>query len=318
MRFRKMAAPLVAAALVIGGAVAYAEPSPQKQPSVAAQSRPASLRVLLTNDDGWKAPGIRAVYAALTKAGHRVTVVAPLTSQSGMGGRKTFYGAVSVTRPDVKPYGEYAGADVWAVGPGPSGAGGSPADAVMFGLSTVFKSEKPDLVVSGTNYGQNTSRIMNNSGTIGAALEAAETGVPAIAISNEVGGDYSPDDLVEPNYAAASNYLVKIIAKLSASSRKSGDGLMPKGIGMNINVPKTEIKGIKIVESAETDPIATSYHEVEPGVWNVRYAYVGDRTDRTTDVGALAAGYVTVTPVDSDFSRMDKKGWLKPIIATIE
>jgi len=164
------------------------------------------LSILLTNDDGWKAPGIRAVYAALAAAGHDVTVVAPSANQSGASGRKTFWGDLVVAHPDLVPYPEYSGAKVWSVGPVEGKTGGSPADSVSFGLGTVFKDKKPDLVVSGTNLGQNTGGVTNNSGTVGAVAEAIESGIPSIAVSTEIKADYDPADESIPDFKPTADY----------------------------------------------------------------------------------------------------------------
>jgi 5'/3'-nucleotidase len=318
MRMRTPLAGLAIAALLAGGSVAEAAtksaPTQSASPAARAAAKTPSLRILLTNDDGWKAPGIRAVYASLTKAGHKVTVVAPLTSQSGMGGRKTYYGTISVTKPDVAPYAEYAGADVYAVGPGASGNGGSPADAVMFGLSEVFKAKKPDLVISGANFGQNTGRIINNSGTAGAAVEAAETGIPTIAVSNECKADYDPTDFAEPDFAASSAYITKLVRNLALTAKAKKTRLMPKGVALNVNFPVKKVKGTALVQPDWIDPIPTHYTESAPGTWEVLYSYVGHRSNTKTDVGALAHGFVSVTPVDSNFGLANRTGWVEPII----
>ncbi|WP_051033773.1 5'/3'-nucleotidase SurE [Rhodococcus sp. JVH1] len=276
---------------------------------------PASLRILLTNDDGWNAPGIRAVYAALEGAGHDVTVVAPLKSQSGMGGRKLYYGTLAVTNPDLTQYPEYNGAKVWAVGPGEGNTAGSPSDSISFGLSNVFKDEKPDLVISGANFGQNTGRIINNSGTAGAAVEAAETGIPSIAISNECNADYDPKDETEPDFAGSAAYLVKLVDSLTSASPDGA--VIPTGTALNVNYPKSPFKGTKIVSVDSVDPIPTSYSEVQPGVYDVGYSYVGHQDNGAVDTGALAQGYVALTPIDSDFGRDDEKQWLEPLVAQL-
>ena len=127
------------------------------------------LEVLVTNDDGYDAPGIDAVVEALRKEpGVHVTVVAPATNQSGIGD-KTTPGVLAVT--DVETTSGYAAKAV----------AGHPADAVVVALDTLGL--KPDLVVSGTNTGQNIGPIAAISGTIGAAKTAVRRGIPAFAAS---------------------------------------------------------------------------------------------------------------------------------------
>ncbi|MEU9478727.1 5'/3'-nucleotidase SurE [Streptomyces sp. NPDC048191] len=141
----------LAALGVAGPSVAVA--TGMESHATAAEARPSCrgpLDVLLTNDDGWSAPGIQAVYTALKAAGNRVTMVAPLKNQSGMSSRIAYGEVLEVTHPVATDD------DILAVD-------GSPTDAVAFALYTLPADRYPDVVVSGTNYGQNTSRVTNHS-----------------------------------------------------------------------------------------------------------------------------------------------------------
>jgi 5'-nucleotidase len=120
---------------------------------VAAESRP--LRILLTNDDGYDAPGLRVLRDALLAEGHDVTVVAPLQNRSGSGIRVSIGGTI-----DVQEQGE----GIWSVD-------GFPADSVLVGLQEYFADEAPDLVVSGANFGPNLG-FAGSSGTVGAHWRA--------------------------------------------------------------------------------------------------------------------------------------------------
>src|SRR5689334_18307212 len=122
---RWRAARLVVVAAVAAGALAPAQ----------AQAQPAQLRIMLTNDDGYPAPGLRLVFDRLTAAGYDVTIVAPDTNQSGVGTKVGLTPQITVKHPS---------AEEWAVS-------GTPSDSVSFGLRYVFKDKAPDLVVSGTN-----------------------------------------------------------------------------------------------------------------------------------------------------------------------
>ncbi|MFJ7266928.1 5'/3'-nucleotidase SurE [Streptomyces sp. NPDC099050] len=164
-RVLPLAVLLLCTPLLAGTAPAAA--SPQGAPS-------GPLRILLTNDDGYNAPGIRTAFQLLTAAGHHVTIVAPLTNQSGTGTKVLSAPTVTVKHPEPK---------VWAVD-------GTPGDSVAFGLSEVFEGRAPDLVVSGTNFGPNVAGLANHSGTVGGAVAALEYGVPAIALST--GGFAAP------------------------------------------------------------------------------------------------------------------------------
>ena len=117
-----------------------------------------SLNVLLTNDDGFDAPGIVAVRHALLKAGHRVTMIAPLENQSGVGSAITTSGTI-----DYYPQED----GVWAVD-------GTPSDAVSLALVHVMGTDRPDVVISGANFGQNVGANVVSSGTVAAALDAVQ------------------------------------------------------------------------------------------------------------------------------------------------
>ena len=119
------------------------------------------LSILLTNDDGYDAPGISAMWRSLVDAGYLVTIVAPASQQSGSSVRTTS-GPITL---------EKSGERIWAVG-------GSPADAVLVGLEYLLRDEPPDLVVSGSNFGQNIGQSVNMSGTVGAAIKAMQRGFP--------------------------------------------------------------------------------------------------------------------------------------------
>lgn len=129
-----------------------------------------SLDILLTNDDGWSAPGITAVYQSLVEAGHDVTLVATAKNQSGVSAAVEYTGKLQVRHPTGDP-------DVYSVST-------SPAGCVLFGLNEVLTENPPDLVISGTNVGANVGFDTNFSGTVGAAIVASGMhGIPAVAVS---------------------------------------------------------------------------------------------------------------------------------------
>ena len=113
------------------------------------------LNILLTNDDGYLAPGIRALRAALLDAGHSVSLIAPATNQSGSGTSISSEGVSYISH----------GNQVWSVA-------GRPADAVRLGIGHIMQDNPPDIVVSGINFGQNVGQDVIVSGTVGAAVTA--------------------------------------------------------------------------------------------------------------------------------------------------
>ncbi len=136
-------------------------------------------QILLTNDDGIRSPGLWAAAASLSDLGF-VTVTAPRDQSSGMGRSlpNTSDGIIREERVQVN-------GQEWSV----FAVGGSPAQAVLHGIYDVMK-RKPDLVVSGINYGENVASGVTISGTVGAALEAASLGIPSMAISLETDSKY--------------------------------------------------------------------------------------------------------------------------------
>jgi 5'-nucleotidase len=139
-------------------------------PSASDSVATRSLRVLVTNDDGVGAPGIDAIVEGLlAEPGVEVTVVAPAQNQSGTGGK---------TSPQPPP----ASNATTASGYPAVAVDGFPADAVLHGLANVVE-ERPDLVISGINSGQNIGPFIDISGTVGAARAAASRGIPALAVS---------------------------------------------------------------------------------------------------------------------------------------
>src|SRR5262249_33130512 len=146
-----------------------------------------------TNDDGIAAPGIDALVNKLaTNPKLDVHVIAPATNQSGSGDAYITTGPLLVT-----PAATASAVSGLAVA-------GKPADTTLFGILPPLSADPPDLVVSGINFGQNISELADLSGTVGAAYWAARLGVPGIAISAS---------LSSPNYAAAADFVAKMVEK---------------------------------------------------------------------------------------------------------
>jgi len=262
---------------------------------VAAATPPVqcSLNILLTNDDGWNAPGIRSVRAALLDAGHRVTLMGPLEPQSGKGGAMNTHIGARVRVVQEMP-------DVWSVD-------GTPTDAVRAGLDLILRDERPDLLVAGANFGPNLGQEgVHNSGTLGATLAALYEGIPAIAISTGI--DPTERDADPPyrstldGFSTAAAIVVRTIDALSA--KQGCDNVLPGGIALNINVPVpvAAIKGIRYASLARQNLYRMHW------TWNDRSndAAVGYRVSEPNggaiddDVRWFNRGFITVTPIDGD------------------
>ena len=249
-------------------------------PTAFAQTR--TLAILLTNDDGFDSAGLKVMRTALIAAGHRVTVVAPATNQSSTG--------MSMTSGVLKI--ENKGEGVWAVA-------GTPADAVMIGLMHVLRDERPDLVISGTNAGQNLGSSTNGSGTVSAAIAAARFGVPAIATSGGIGADAASA------YSVAASLTTQMIVALQAG-RQATAKLLPDRYVINMNVPalpESKLKGIKWAPLSAGSAYTRVY--AETGTANEvrsRLTLAPPTTETDTDVALFNQGFVTLTLLDGDMS----------------
>lgn len=236
--------------------------------------------IVVTNDDGYSAKGFKELVSVMLKLGD-VLAISSDQPMSGMSHAVTIQTPLRVTQIIDKPgFKEYR-------------SNGTPADMVKLAKHSLLNA-KPDLVVSGINHGSNASINIIYSGTMGAVLEAAIDGIPAIGFSL---CDYPSD----AEFGHVHRYIERITKKVLA------DGL-PKGIGLNVNFPKISnepIKGIKVVRQAEarwvedfeerTDPFRRKYY------WMGGHFVNGDvRED--TDEKALRDNYVSVVPVQIDFT----------------
>ncbi len=155
-------------------------------------SRP---QILLTNDDGIRSPGLWAAAAALAPLGY-VTVAAPQDQSSGMGRSLPSTSSGIIRKETLVVNGQE-----WTV----HAVSGSPAQAVLHGALEIM-AEKPSLVVSGINYGENVGLGVTISGTVGAAMEAASLGIPALAISLEAAPKYHFSYSREMDFSAAAHF----------------------------------------------------------------------------------------------------------------
>lgn len=178
------------------------------------------MRILITNDDGYQAKGIR-VLAEIMKQFGEVTVIAPKTHQSGMS-MAVSLGFKQIAHKDLGNGWHYVDA--------------TPASCVKFGLNTMFLGNYPDVVVSGINHGSNASTASCYSGTLGAAEEAALNGIPAIGVSLDT---LHPD----ADFSAITEMFGGIFSRLMADLPEK------RGVYYNVNfpdIPVSEIKGVRV------------------------------------------------------------------------
>jgi 5'-nucleotidase len=235
-----------------------------------AAQQPPSYRILISNDDGVRAPGLAAVAQILQAIGD-VIIVAPADNQSGKGHSITL--SEPIFRDDISlPNGLKA-----------IGLSATPASTLKVALANIVK-PKPDLVVSGINRGYNLGMAAYLSGTVGAAREGAIQGIPAIAASLASG---------------TSDYGQAAEAVLGVARRVKQYGLPPNTI-LNVNIPAGATKGYQVTTQAPTSGGDESFAEAKhPSgrtfYWNVYKE--GGTGPQGSDMRAVSEGYVSVTPL---------------------
>lgn len=266
-------------------ALSGALPAAASQPT----ESPRPLRILLTNDDGYDAPGIRAEYERLTAAGHQVTIVAPLSNQSGTGTKMLSGTTVTVQHPEER---------VWAVD-------GTPGDAVAFGLAEVFADQAPDLVVSGANFGPNVAALATHSGTVGGAVAALERGIPAIAVSTGSFAAPAPGPTLNAMRPTA-DFTVELIDRLRTRA-KSGR-LLPEGVGLNVNHPVVgedgtgSARGVSLTTQDAQPVLTPGYSDNGDGTWKVSVSFEPRTPGKGSDVEALLDDKISVAPMSPDWN----------------
>ena len=242
---------------------------------------PTKPLILVTNDDGITAPGIRKLVSILNKLGD-VIVVAPDSPQSGMGHAITVNETLHCREEhiDSGPQKEYS-------------TSGTPADCVKLAIHELI-GRKPDLCVSGINHGSNSSINVIYSGTMSAAIEAGIEGVPAIGFSLL---DYNWD----ANFDSSEGYVQNIVEKVL----KNG---LPTGVVLNVNIPNIErdaIKGVKICRQAKANWIEEFDKRQNPqgkDYYWLSGKFVNFDKGEDTDEWALSNGYISVVPVQFDLT----------------
>jgi len=250
---------------------------------------PQALHILLTNDDGHRAPGIQALYDALKRSGHRVSMVAPSYEQSATSMSLTSRRNLALEQLET---------DIWHLD-------GQPVDTVLVAIRHLLEDSPPDLVLSGINFGPNVGTALHMSGTIGAAIMATLNGFPSIAVSagmrfEEVGTTF-PSTLKV--FDAAADFTCSVIDSLRSSVGKSGR-LLPKDVLLNINyppLPKDQIKGVLHPKISDGTMIRMGYHRCDESGHMVPGFYPGVDPQQphkeADDVRAHMEGYITISTI---------------------
>ncbi|MCC4590975.1 5'/3'-nucleotidase SurE [Xanthomonas campestris pv. cannae] len=237
------------------------------------------MRVLVSNDDGVDAPGIRMLAEQLRGAGHEVTVVAPDRDRSGASNSLTLDLPIRLKRID-----HYT-----------CSVAGTPTDCVHLALTGMLEFD-PDIVVSGINNSANLGDDVIYSGTVSAAMEGRFLGLPAVAVSL-VTHNHDPK-----HFQTAARAAVEIVAQLKADP-------LPADTILNVNVPDLpwqEIKGFEVTRLGnrhrsepclpQTDPRGATVYWIGPA---------GREQDAGpgTDFHAVRTGFISITPIQVDLTR---------------
>ena len=239
--------------------------------------------ILVTNDDGIMAPGIRNLVAFMLEIGE-VIVVAPDKGQSGMGHAVTITQPLRLEKITVDgDHHEYS-------------CSGTPVDCVKLAVTKVLH-RKPDIIVSGINHGSNASINVIYSGTMSAAIEGAMEDIPSIGFSLL---DYSFD----ADFLSAKEYIRQIARHVIEKG-------LPKGICLNVNIPAIpakEISGVRVCRQANANWEEEFDHRQDPR--GKDYYWLTGRfklheNSNETDEWALANNYISVVPIQFDFTAHD-------------
>jgi 5'-nucleotidase len=254
------------------------------------------MNILISNDDGIYAAGVRALAEALSDTGHNITVVCPDRERSATGHALTLQEPLRVDQIlDVYPQ----GIEAWA-------CSGTPSDTVKLALDALLSDRRPDLVLSGINRGANLGTDVIYSGTVSAAMEGVLEEVPSIA--------FSLTSFASLDFSAAANFAKKMVAAIAANPIK-------EAILLNVNIPaipeadicgtvvtRLGIRRYKDLFEKRIDPRGKTYYWLSGVV-------VEEEAEPDTDIQAIRDNYITITPLKYDLTLAtaipDLKTWAK-------
>ena len=230
------------------------------------------MRILITNDDGIEAVGIRSLADKLGEK-NEVYVIAPKTQKSAAGHGISVHTPITYTRLPAENCALRIAAD------------GTPADCVKLAVLYFMKDKLPDLVISGINEGSNIGSDVIYSGTVSAALEGAYMGLRAVAVSNA-------DRYFKEGYGLAAEFVSDSLDKIMGFD-------LPRYTALNINYPPVRHRGVSVVPVG-MNMYSDSFSEVEEGVLQISGFPKTDGVDEDTDIAQIRKGFVTVSPVRLD------------------
>lgn len=270
------------------------------------------MRILISNDDGVQAPGIAALAAEFARMGE-VTVVAPERERSTTGHALTLHKPLRVHRLGSRRY----------------SVSGGPADCIFIALGAIFKGKRPDLVLSGINRGANLGQDVFYSGTASAAREAANFGIPSLAVSLDL-SYHGRKTAQKENYrtaaVAARRALEHTLRVFSPTPMKSLRGALahwPQKMMLNVNVPNvplTKLKGLRPATQGRRIYDTSVFRRVDTR--DREYFWIGGKYRGydpvpESDCWQVDHGYAAVTPLELDTTmtpiyQILKEGFARP------
>lgn len=239
----------------------------------------SKARILISNDDGVDAHGLRLLEKIARTLTKDVWVVAPESEQSGAGHSLTLHRPLRIRQVARRRY----------------AIDGTPTDCVLLAVNKILKGHKPDLVLSGINRGANLGEDVHYSGTVAAAMEGTLLGVPSIALSQLF---KSPQAV---KWGTVEHFAADVIRRIVSSE-------WPQHVLMNVNfpdVPPSEVEGIEVVRQGRRKIGDQLDERIDPR--GRPYIWIGgqrneDRNAHGTDLEAIYRGVVTVTPLCVDLT----------------
>lgn len=247
------------------------------------------MNILISNDDGINAEGIKVLAEEISKIANTY-VVAPDSPRSASGHAITLHKPILIND-------KYIAENVEAYS-----TSGTPADCVKVGIENILRDKKVDLVLSGINDGPNLGNDVIYSGTVAAAIEGLVEGKPSIALS------CNSSKVTTKEYLEAAKYTVQLIQKLKNNLDKL------KGNILNINFPKGEKKGVKITKLGKR--VYNNVMDDRKSIKGQRYVWMGGdlaeiKQDENSDIFAVENGYISITPVHINMTEINQIQELK-------
>jgi 5'-nucleotidase len=278
-------------ALIAVGCLAFGLPRWVAAADPAALCGHGPLEILLTNDDGYQAAGIRALRRALLGAGHHVTLAAPDYNASGSA-MSFNWGPVRVTRDPQE-------ASVF-------GIAGTPATSVVLAATALYPAHhRPDLVISGINHGSNTGSLLVISGTVGAALAGTlllDPPVPGIAVNalRLHGAEAADSASNRAQFEAVSGHFARLLDSLRGWYCKAGTVTRPRSV-LNVNYPAraiSDVRGVVVARQGSATDLRIVFGKNPDEQYQAQVSARAPDDARDSDNRRLEDGYVTVTPLN--------------------